>query len=102
MTFFRSKYPGGLFLKCGCSPCLWLAIRQLTQIAMCPADFRDGGGYYIDVGCSRLIADGKVKIKQGVEIEKLTKDGVLFKDGVELKADISTLRSFAGLRFHLC
>lgn len=69
----------------------------------CSADFRDGGGYYIDVGCSRLIADGKIKIKQGVEIERLTKDGILFKDGVELKADISKLRSFlAGLPFHLC
>lgn len=69
----------------------------------CRADFRDGGGYYIDVGCSRLIADGKIKIKQGVEIEKLTKDGILFKDGVELKADISKLRSFlAGLPSHLC
>lgn len=71
---------------------------QLTQIA---TDFRDGGGYYIDVGCSRLIADGKIKIKQGVEIEKLTKDGILFKDGVELKADISKLSSFAGLLFYL-
>ncbi|KAL8291284.1 hypothetical protein RQP46_002262 [Phenoliferia psychrophenolica] len=50
--------------------------------------FRDGGGYYIDVGASQLIADGKIKIKQGKEIKKLTKDGVLFEDGVELKADI--------------
>ncbi|BGP54614.1 hypothetical protein JCM8202v2_002201 [Rhodotorula sphaerocarpa] len=67
--FMHRKYPGGLFIKY----------------------FRDGGGYYIDVGCSRLIADGKVKIKQGVEIEKLTKDGILFQDGVELKADIVIL-----------
>ncbi|BGP19956.1 hypothetical protein JCM10213v2_008087 [Rhodosporidiobolus nylandii] len=50
--------------------------------------FRDGGGYYIDVGCSRLIADGKIKIKQGVEIEKLTSTGVLFKDGVHIEADM--------------
>ncbi|GAA6011517.1 hypothetical protein JCM10207_002646 [Rhodosporidiobolus poonsookiae] len=50
--------------------------------------FRDGGGYYIDVGCSRLIADGKIKIKQGVEIEKLTSTGVLFKDGVHIDADM--------------
>lgn len=74
-----------------------------SRESRCRADFRDGGGYYIDVGCSRLIADGKVKIKQGVEIEKLTKDGILFKDGVELKADISTLRVFlASLPSHLC
>ncbi|GAA5907376.1 hypothetical protein JCM5296_002178 [Sporobolomyces johnsonii] len=64
--FKLNPYPGGLFIKY----------------------FRDGGGYYIDVGCSRLIADGKIKIKQGVEIERLTKDGVLFKDGVEIKADM--------------
>ncbi|BGP35261.1 hypothetical protein JCM10296v2_007096 [Rhodotorula toruloides] len=51
----------------------------------------DGGGYYIDVGCSRLIADGKIKVKQGVEVERLTEDGVLFKDCVELKADIVVL-----------
>ena len=50
--------------------------------------YRDGGGYYIDVGCSQLIVDGKVKIKQGQEIESLTRDGVLFADGIELKADI--------------
>lgn len=47
-----------------------------------------GGGYYIDVGCSQLIIDGKVKIKQGQEISKLTKTGVLFADGTELPADI--------------
>lgn len=50
--------------------------------------FRDGGGYYIDVGASRLIADGKIKIKQGVEVEKLTAKGVLFADGTEIEADM--------------
>ena len=25
-----------------------------------------GGGYYLDVGCSQLIVDGKIKIKQGM------------------------------------
>jgi hypothetical protein len=44
--------------------------------------FRRGGGYYIDVGCSQLIIDGKVKIKQGSEIKKLTKTGVLFEGKV--------------------
>jgi hypothetical protein len=42
----------------------------------------------IDVGASQMIADGKIKIKQGKEVTKLTKDGILFEDGVELKADI--------------
>lgn len=53
--------------------------------------FRDGGGYYIDVGASTMIAEGKIKIKQGVEVTKLTKDGVLFADGTELKADLIVL-----------
>jgi NADH dehydrogenase FAD-containing subunit len=38
-----------------------------------------------------MIADGKIKIKQGVEIEKLTSKGVLFKDGEEKEADIIVL-----------
>lgn len=52
---------------------------------------RRGGGYYIDVGASRLIADGKIKIKQGVEIERFTPTGVQFTDGTELPADIVVL-----------
>lgn len=50
-----------------------------------------GGGYYIDVGASQLIIDGKIKIKQGVEIERFTADGVVFTDGTELPADIVVL-----------
>jgi cation diffusion facilitator CzcD-associated flavoprotein CzcO len=50
-----------------------------------------GGGYYIDVGASRLIADGKIKIKQGVEVERFTKDGVVFTDGSFLPADVVVL-----------
>lgn len=43
--------------------------------------FRRGGGYYIDVGASKLIADKKIAIKQGCEIERFTEDGVVFSDG---------------------
>ncbi len=50
-----------------------------------------GGGYYIDVGASTLIADGKIKLKQGVGIERLEPDGVLFTDGTTLPADIVVL-----------
>jgi cation diffusion facilitator CzcD-associated flavoprotein CzcO len=49
---------------------------------------RRGGGYYIDVGCARLIAEGKVKIKQGVEIDSFTETGLRFADGSELEADV--------------
>ncbi|MDQ1505998.1 MAG: hypothetical protein QOD57_3725 [Actinomycetota bacterium] len=50
-----------------------------------------GGGYYIDVGASRLIADGKIGIKQGVEIDRFTKTGVVFSDGTSLDADVVVL-----------
>ncbi|KAM7219659.1 hypothetical protein V8F06_005040 [Rhypophila decipiens] len=46
-----------------------------------------GGGYYIDVGTSKLIIDGKVGIKSGVEITEVTAHGVRFSDGTELEAD---------------
>ena len=49
--------------------------------------FQRGGGYYIDVGASQLIIDGKIKIKQGQEIEEVKPHGLLFKDGTELPAD---------------
>jgi putative flavoprotein involved in K+ transport len=52
---------------------------------------RRGGGYYIDVGCSELIAAGKVGVKHGVEIERFTPDGVEFTDGTSLKADVVVL-----------
>ncbi|MGH3769838.1 MAG: flavin-containing monooxygenase [Pseudonocardiaceae bacterium] len=50
-----------------------------------------GGGYYIDVGASTLIAEGKIKIKQGVGIERLEHDGVVFTDGTTLPADVVVL-----------
>ncbi|MDJ0429006.1 NAD(P)/FAD-dependent oxidoreductase, partial [Rhodococcus fascians] len=37
---------------------------------------RRGGGYYIDVGASELIASGEVTVKQGTEIDHFTPDGV--------------------------
>ena len=46
-----------------------------------------GGGYYIDVGCSQLIASGKIKVKSGVEIEEITPTGLIFKDGAGMEAD---------------
>lgn len=49
--------------------------------------FQRGGGYYIDVGCSQLIIDGKIKVKQGCEIAEVKEHGLLFDDGTELEAD---------------
>ena len=53
-----------------------------------PMYVRRGSGYYIDVGASELIADGRIKLKSGVEIECLTEDSVVLNDGTELKADL--------------
>ncbi|MER9950787.1 NAD(P)/FAD-dependent oxidoreductase [Mesorhizobium sp. M0047] len=49
--------------------------------------YRTGSGYYIDVGASDLIIDGKIGIRSGVAIRSLTQDGILFEDGTELAAD---------------
>ncbi|KAJ5724712.1 hypothetical protein N7493_006440 [Penicillium malachiteum] len=49
--------------------------------------FQRGGGYYIDVGGSQLIIDGKVKVKHGQEISEILSNGIRFADGSELVAD---------------
>jgi len=48
---------------------------------------RTGSGYYIDVGASDLIIDGKIGVVSGVGIETLTPDGIRFEDGRELAVD---------------
>ncbi|KIW49561.1 hypothetical protein PV05_11229 [Exophiala xenobiotica] len=49
--------------------------------------FQRDGGYYIDVGGSQLIIDGKIKVKQGQEIQEVLPRGLRFADGSELEAD---------------
>ncbi|KAK9234252.1 flavin-containing monooxygenase [Lipomyces kononenkoae] len=49
--------------------------------------FQRGGGYYIDVGASRMIVDGKIKVKQGQEIAEILPRGLRFADGSVLEAD---------------
>ncbi|KXJ97287.1 hypothetical protein Micbo1qcDRAFT_191810 [Microdochium bolleyi] len=49
--------------------------------------FQRGGGYYIDVGTSQVIADGGIKIKNGSEPSEITADGIKFADGDFLAAD---------------
>ena len=46
-----------------------------------------GGGYYIDKGCSRLIADRKIALQHG-EVARFTATGVVYSDGTEAQADI--------------
>ncbi len=49
---------------------------------------RRGSGYYIDVGASELVADGKIKLKTGVSVKEIKEHSVLFSDGSELPADL--------------
>jgi len=49
---------------------------------------RRGSGYYIDVGASQLIIDGKIKLKSGVSVKEIKEHSVLFSDGSELPADL--------------
>ncbi|KAI0409490.1 hypothetical protein F4802DRAFT_593135 [Xylaria palmicola] len=46
-----------------------------------------GGGYYIDVGTSQLIIDGKVKVKHGQGVAEILSNGIRLDDGTELQAD---------------
>lgn len=52
---------------------------------------RRGGGYYLDVGCSKLIIDGEVGLLQFDRIERFVPEGALLKDGSLLPADLIVL-----------
>src|SRR5690606_28916215 len=43
--------------------------------------FERNGGYYLDVGCSRLIVDGTIAVKSGTGIDHLEPGAVVFGDG---------------------
>ena len=48
---------------------------------------RRGSGYYIDVGASQLIIDGKIKLAHG-QVAEIVADGVMLEDGTKLEADL--------------
>ena len=49
---------------------------------------RRGSGYYIDVGASELVANGSIKLRSGVHIERVNPRSVTLTDGTELPADV--------------
>lgn len=49
---------------------------------------RRGSGYYIDVGACDLIIDGSIKLKSGSDVDHLTENAVVLKDGTQLPADL--------------
>ena len=48
---------------------------------------RRGSGYYIDIGASQLIIDGKIKLVAG-QVEEIVPDGVRLDDGRVIPADV--------------
>ena len=44
---------------------------------------RRGSGYYIDVGASELVANGSIKLKSRVDVERLNPHSVVLSDGTE-------------------
>ncbi|WP_027573293.1 NAD(P)/FAD-dependent oxidoreductase [Bradyrhizobium sp. WSM1743] len=50
-----------------------------------------GGGYYFNVGCSNLIVEGKIKLRQFSEIESFVTEGARMKDGSIIAADLIVL-----------
>lgn len=42
----------------------------------------------LDIGTADLIIEGRIKIKKGTEPDYFSRDGLVFKDGSSLKADL--------------
>jgi putative flavoprotein involved in K+ transport len=50
-----------------------------------------GGGYYFNVGCSNLIVEGAIGLRQFSDIEGFTAEGARMKDGATIAADLIVL-----------
>ncbi|WP_027565633.1 NAD(P)/FAD-dependent oxidoreductase [Bradyrhizobium sp. URHA0013] len=50
-----------------------------------------GGGYYFNVGCSNLIVEGAIKLRQFSEMEGFVTEGARMKDGATIAADLIVL-----------
>ncbi|KAI5291094.1 hypothetical protein KEM54_006361 [Ascosphaera aggregata] len=65
---------------------------QLDKTPLWTKYLTKGGGYYIDIGCSQLIIDGKIKIKHSPNgIREFRKEELVLADGTSLPADIVVL-----------
>jgi cation diffusion facilitator CzcD-associated flavoprotein CzcO len=52
---------------------------------------RHGGGYYLNVGCSQLLADGRITLLQQGDISRFVQEGALLADGRVHRADVVIL-----------
>ena len=48
---------------------------------------RSASGYYIDVGASQMVIDGRIKVKSGTDIAAIDPQGVVMADGSRVDAD---------------
>jgi putative flavoprotein involved in K+ transport len=53
--------------------------------------FREAAGYYLNVGCSEAIVEGKVKMLDFEQIEHFVADGALLRDGSVVPLDVVVL-----------
>lgn len=49
--------------------------------------FTRNGGYYLDVGASSMIADGRIGVVSGTSIDRLEAGGLVMSDGTRVPAD---------------
>ncbi len=56
---------------------------------------RRGAGYYIDVGASQLIIDGRIRLRHGT-IDRLTENSVILSSGEEIPCDLAVLATGYG------
>lgn len=52
---------------------------------------RRGGGYYLNVGCSDLLIEGEIGLLQYSDMDRLTAEGALLRDGTTVPADLVVL-----------
>jgi cation diffusion facilitator CzcD-associated flavoprotein CzcO len=52
---------------------------------------RRGGGYYFNVGCSDLVAEGRVGLLQYADIERFVPEGAQLRNGTVVPADLLVL-----------
>lgn len=52
---------------------------------------RGAGGYYIDVGCSRLVIERKVALLQAERMDRFVADGLRLRDGSIMPCDLVVL-----------
>jgi putative flavoprotein involved in K+ transport len=49
---------------------------------------RRGAGYYIEVGASQMLIEGKIRLRSGVSLHRANEKSVTLTDGTELPADL--------------